>query len=186
MRLPPVARRAAASSASAWAARPPSIINAPSGPGIAITLHPAPWSSVTPPRSAVEIRAAACCALADDAGRRTPPNAAALVWRKCRRDNARPVRLKPDTTSDATSVRLKPDATSCLLRSTGGRVLVDRLMDDRFAERRDVRPHALRRAQHRPHGALSHQRGRAQLAEQGRFLLEHGSLQRHERHEPAR
>ena len=50
----------AASRASALVARPPSIISAPSLPGIAITLHPAPWSNVTPPRSVVEIRGAAC------------------------------------------------------------------------------------------------------------------------------
>jgi hypothetical protein len=43
-----VALLTAASRASALAARPPSIIKAPSGPRIATTLQPAPWKSVTP------------------------------------------------------------------------------------------------------------------------------------------
>ena len=45
---------------------------------------------------------------------------------------------------------------------------------------------ALRRAEHRPHGILRHQHGRAQLAQQRRFLVVHRRLQRHERHEAAR
>ncbi len=39
------------SSALELAARPPSINSAPSGPGMATTLQPAPWSSVSPPLS---------------------------------------------------------------------------------------------------------------------------------------
>jgi len=56
MRLLRVTFLTAASRASALAASPPSIISAPSAPGIAITLQPPPWSNVTPPKSVVEIR----------------------------------------------------------------------------------------------------------------------------------
>src|SRR3954466_7108088 len=81
MRLLCVAVFTAASSASALAARPPSIMSAPSGPGTASTLHPAPWNRVAPPRSAVEIFASANAA----AGSSAPPLATAPTWRNCLR-----------------------------------------------------------------------------------------------------
>src|SRR5688500_17308830 len=89
MRLPPVAVLTAASSASALAARPPSISKAPSGPDSATTLPPAPWNSHAPPRSVVVIRGACASreypAEAGLHGRSAPPNAAALICRKRRR-----------------------------------------------------------------------------------------------------
>src|SRR5688572_7965246 len=171
MRLARVTSRTAASRASAWAARPPSIISAPSGPGIAITLHPAPWSSVAPPRSVVEIREEACPALAEWGGSSTLPSATTPACRRRRRDNSVSVRLKADTTYEPS------------LRSTRGRGLVDRLMNARLTQREDIRPHTLGWAEDRPVRTSSHQFGRAQLAEERRLLLEQWSLQRHEGHE---
>src|SRR5688572_32937210 len=89
MRLVFVASLTAAMSASAFAARPPSIINAPSGPDTAMTLQPAPWNSVAPPRSVVVMRGACASreypAEAGLHGHSAPPNAAALICRKPRR-----------------------------------------------------------------------------------------------------
>src|SRR5688572_7639643 len=175
MRLARVTSRTAASRASALAARPPSIINAPSGPGIAITLHPAPWSNVAPPRSMVEMRADAWRAIAGWEGSRTPPSAAAPAWRKRRRDR-----------ESAGWQKGRPEGRpppSVGLRCTRSRRLVDRLMNSRLTQREDVRPDALGRAQDRPLRASSHQPGGAQLPEKRRLLLERWSLQRHEGHE---
>src|SRR5580704_6376553 len=155
----PVALPTAARSASALAARPPSIISAPSGPGIAITLHPAPWSKVTPPRSVVEIRGAACCALAEYGWSSEPPTAAALTWRKRRRD----VRLKADTTTVMPPAAESPGSV--------GLVRVDGLMNSRLANWPDVFPDALRWTKDRPHRTSIQQCRPAQLAEQRRLLL---------------
>src|SRR5215813_10603607 len=124
MRVVRVAVLTAANSASAFAARPPSIISAPSGPGSATTLHPAPWSSVAPPRSVVEILAWANTL----AGSNALPKATALISRKRRREERR----------------------TGLWRI----VFVDGLVHARFAERPDVFPDALRRSEYRPRGAL--------------------------------
>src|SRR6202140_1601023 len=155
MRLLPVTSLTAVSSASALAASPPSIISAPSLPGIAITLHPEPWSNVTPPRPVVEIRGEICHALAAYEGISALPSAAAPLCRKRRRDN----------------------------RFSVGRGLVDWLMNLRLAQRPDVLPDALGWTQNRPHRASIHQFGRAQLAQKRRLLLVQRSLQRHEGHE---
>ncbi len=70
-----VAASTARTSASAFAAGPPSIISAPSLPCIASTLQPATWSSASPPRSVVVIEAPCARAAAAKAAtrRRAPP-----------------------------------------------------------------------------------------------------------------
>src|SRR5688572_16683263 len=172
MRVAPVAALTAASSVSALAARPPSTINAPSEPGNATTLQPAPWNSHAPPRSVVEMRAAACRAWADDAGISALPNMAAPSCRKQRRDQ-RSERLERSERSE----RLRPTSRR--------RVLVNRLVDTRLAERPDVRPHALWRTEDRPHRAARHHPRRAEVAQELRLFLEDRRLQCHERHEAA-
>src|SRR5688572_7427958 len=169
MRVAPVAVRTAASSASALAARPPSIISAPSAAGSATTLPPAPWNSQAPPRSVVVMRAAPCRASTDETGMSAAPSAAALIRRNPRRDG------------EERSERFER------LRSTSrGRVLVGRLVDTRLAERPDVGPDALRRAEDGPDGTARHHPGRAEVAQELRLFLEERCLQRHERHEAAR
>src|SRR3954470_7669367 len=172
MRLPPVAFLTAASSASAFAARPPSIIKAPSGPRIAITLHPAPCSSIAPPRSVLEIRREACAPSPKaEAGSSAPPTAAAPTCRKDRRD------VRPDSHR----IPVVPPAPGSV-----DIAFIDGLVDTRLAKRPDVLPDALRRTEHRPHRTSAQEFRRAKLAKQGRLVFVHRCLQRHEGHEAAR
>src|SRR5690606_33484280 len=160
----PVASSTARTSASALAARPPSIISAPSSPGIAITLQPAPCRSMRPPRSLVVMRAAVCARPAGE------PSSA-------------PSEARPAAGMAAAAARRKRRRERARLFIPG--VRIDGLVDPRLAQRPDVHPDSLGRAEDGPHRLLAHLERRAELAQQGGLLLVDRRLQRHERHEAA-
>src|SRR5690606_30997380 len=143
----PVAARTAASSASACSARPPSTINAPTSPGSASTLQPAPWRSTRPPRSVVVILAPELplCARAAVNGSHAPTEASPSAG-----------------TAAAAALKRRRRESSRLLIP---RVRIDGLVNARLAERPDIRPNALRRAEDGPYRILAHLHRRAELAQ---------------------
>src|SRR5687767_7392728 len=135
MRLAPVAILTDASSASAFAAPPPSIIKAPSGPESAITLPPAPWNSVAPPRSVVVMRPLCASteypAEAGLHGSSAPPRHATPVCRNRRletrfRHTETPTHRDPIDILSASVCRKDRYGLGTTRRR---RVLIDRLVD---------------------------------------------------------
>ena len=167
----------ARSSASALAARPPSIISAPSAPRIATTLQPAPWSSV----SAAEI------------GRRDPRRAVGALRsaspRSAQRagEHAGTARAPSDCRRPRAMQRRRRSSASCVSRR-GQSVSACRSAHELAAHRAARCPATRPAAGPGPatSGFFGISTGRAQLAEQRRLLLEQRRLQRHERHEAAR
>src|SRR5918993_378104 len=161
MRSLPVAAYTSRSSASALPARPPSTSKAPSSPRRPRTLQPAPPNkNRPPPRSVVVI--GALCARAASIGSSAPPSVAALAPRNRRRE----IKLLA-----AAGLRRFVAGLRCFVR-------IDRGVHGRLADGPNVRPHALRRAEHRPYRLFFHLHPGTQLAQQRRLLLEERGLDR--------
>src|SRR5690606_13886485 len=131
--------------------------------GNARTFAPAPSSRNTPPKSVVRISAARAAAQ----GSSMPPIDTAPA--SC------------TTLADAPRKRRRDQRDSVMTP-----VRVDGRIHARLAERPDVDPDALRRAEYGPVRRAVELDGRAELAQDRRLLVVDRRLQRHERHEAPR